>query len=525
MSTFEPPQPTTPGEDGALEQTAGTRAFRGGLWQSAAQIAPYAYSLVISIVAARILRPDQMGRQSYIAFVVVIVQFSLSGGLSNALLRYTGDLVGRGRRGALVSLAAWATPVSVIVGVVGGLGLAVAAAFGAAPAWAWIFAAIAVVAGVVGIVPGAMLIGAQQWQRYANVVLVTGGCSVVATVAILGVGGGVSGMLAVIAATAVARWLWMEMLSRRVLGSFGERREPLGPLRREVLGFSLAMTLPVALGLVVNQRSEFFFLAHFSNDKEIALYSIAFQATAALIAIPRAIGAILTPTVAGMVGTGDFDRIQRGYSRVLRLSLLFGLPLTAAGLALGPDLLRLLYGSGYAGAGTVLLVVALTIPLTPLGGASGALLVGYGRTRAPITISAIAATVDLALAWILVQRLDAVGAAVANTGASFVATGLLLGSAVRLAGGVHIGWTSVLRIVTISSVAAAAARLVLVGGNAVGMFVLAAAVFVATLALGAVALRAVPADDATFLIHVAGRRGRFARVLERISHRSLRAPV
>ena len=144
-----------------------------------------------------------------------------------------------------------------------GLGLAVAAAFGAAPAWAWIFAAIAVVAGVVGIVPGAMLIGAQQWQRYANVVLVTGGCSVVATVAILEVGGGVSGMLAVIAATAVARWLWMEMLRCRVLGSFGERREPLGPLRREVLGFSLAMTLPVALGLVVNQRSEFFFLAHF----------------------------------------------------------------------------------------------------------------------------------------------------------------------------------------------------------------------------------------------------------------------
>ena len=57
------------------------------------------------------------------------------------------------------------------------------------------------------------------------------------------------------------------------------------------------------------------------------------------------------------------------------------------------------------------------------------------------------------------------------------------------------------------------------------MFVLAAAVFVATLALGALALRAVPADDATFLIHVAGRRGRFARVLERLSHRSLRAPA
>jgi O-antigen/teichoic acid export membrane protein len=525
MNTFEPPQPTTPGEDGALEQTAGTRAFRGGLWQSAAQIAPYAYSLVISIVAARILGPDQMGRQSYIAFVVVIVQFALSGGLSNALLRFTGDLIGRGRKPLLVPLAAWATPVCVAAGVIGALGLSIAAALGASPAWAWVFAGVAVLAGAVGVVPGAVLLGAQQWRRYTNVVLVTGAGSVVATVIVLEAGGGVSGMLGVIAATAFARYLWTELLSHRYLRSLGPAREPLGSIRGEVLRFSLAMSIPMVLSLVVNQRSEFFFLEHFSNDKEIALYSIAFQATAALIAIPRAIGAILTPSVAGLVGAGDFDRIQRGFSRVLRLSLLFGLPLTAAGLALGPDLLHLLYGSRYADAGTVLLVVALTIPLSPLGGASGALLVGFGRARSPIMISAIAAAVDLALAWTLVQRLDALGAAVANTAASLVATALLLGSAVRLVGGVHIGWSSVLRVVAISAVAAAAARLVLVGGNGLGMFVLAAAVFVATLALGALALRAVPADDATFLIHVAGRRGRFARVLERLSQRSLRAPA
>jgi O-antigen/teichoic acid export membrane protein len=519
MSTLEP---TPPPDDRSLEQTVGTRAFRGGLWQSVAQIAPYAFSLVISIVAARILGPDQMGRQSYIAFVVVIVQFALSGGLSNALLRYTGDLVGRGRRGMLVSLAAWATPVCVIVGVLGGLGLVLAAALGASPAWAWIWAAIAVLAGVVGVVPGAILIGAQQWRPYSNVVLFTGAGSVAATVAILEVGGGVSGMLAVIAATAVARWLWMEVLSRRLLGSFASAHEPLGSLRKEVLAFSLAMTVPVALNLVVNQRSEFFFLEHFSSDKEIALYSIAFQATAALIAVPRAIGAILTPSVAGLVGAGDFDRIQRGFSRVLRLSLLFGLPLTAAGLALGPDLLHLLYGNRYAGAGTVLVVVALTIPLSPLGGASGALLVGYGRTRSPIAISAIAASVDLLLAWILVPRLDAIGAAVANTATSFVATALVLAAAVRVVRGVHIGWGSVIRVTAISGVAAVAARLVLVGGNGVGLFVLAAAVFVAMLALGALALRAVPEDDATFLIRVVGRRGRFARVLERLSSPSLR---
>jgi O-antigen/teichoic acid export membrane protein len=523
MNTFDPSQPTTPAEDGALEQTAGTRAFRGGLWQSAAQVAPYAYSLVISIVAARILGPDQMGRQSYIAFVVVIVQFALSGGLNNALLRYTGALIGRGREHVLVSLAAWATPVCVIVGVFGALGLVLAAMAGAAPPWAWIFAAIAVLAGVVGVVPGAVLLGAQEWRPYAQVALITGAGSVVATVVVLELGGGVSGMLGVIAVTAVARYIWTEVLSRRLLGSFGPVREPLGSLRTNLLIFSLAMTIPVALNLVVNQRSEFFFLEHFSSDEQIALYSIAFQATAALIAIPRAIGAILTPSVAGLVGAGDFDRIRRGFSRVLRLSLLFSLPLTAAGLALGPDLLQLLYGSRYAGAGDVLLVVVLTVPLAPLAGASSALLVGYGHARAPIVASAIAAAWDIGLALVLIPRLDAIGAAIANTCASFVATTLLLIAAVQAVGGVQLGWSSIFRVAGISTLAAAGARLVLLAGASVGLFLLATVVLLSLLVAGAMAVRAVPEEDASFLIRVVGRRGRFARVLERLSDRSLRA--
>ena len=48
----------------ALERTVATRAFRGGLWQGVAQIAPFAFTLVISIIAARILGPDQMGRRT-----------------------------------------------------------------------------------------------------------------------------------------------------------------------------------------------------------------------------------------------------------------------------------------------------------------------------------------------------------------------------------------------------------------------------------------------------------------------------
>ena len=106
--------------DTSLEQTVGTRAFRGGLWQATAQIAPFAFTFVISIAAARILGPDTMGRQSYIAFITVLIQTILSGGLIAAMLRFGGNLVGGGRERSLGSLAHDARPISIAASAIGG---------------------------------------------------------------------------------------------------------------------------------------------------------------------------------------------------------------------------------------------------------------------------------------------------------------------------------------------------------------------------------------------------------------------
>jgi O-antigen/teichoic acid export membrane protein len=521
MTELEQP-PLQPARE--FEPTAGTRAFRGGLWQSAAQIAPYAYTTIVSIVAARVLGPERMGRQSFIAFVVVAVQSVCVGGLGTALLRYVGELRGQGRERALPSLLAWAWHVGALVGGLGTLALLAVTAAGADPTWAWVFAAAAVLAGTLHRVPGTLLIGGERWRTHAVVMLVTGAGSVVATIVVLWLGGGISGMLGVIAATAAAMLVWTTVLSRRLLAPLRSVREPLGAVRSEVLRFTLASTVPVILYLVVLQRSEFFFLERFSSDAQIALYSIAFSATAALIAIPAAIGAVLTPSVATLVGGGEFERIRRGYSRVLRLGLLFALPVAAAGLALGPDLLRLVYGRRYAGAGDVFLIVVAALPLVPLSGASGSLLTGYGRVRALIVISSIAAVTDLALAALLVPRLDAIGAGIANTSAFSIAAVLVLCYAVRLIGGVQLGWRSVVRVAAVSAVAAGLARLVLVAGDGADIFVAAAAVEVAVLGVGAVTLRIVPAEDAAFLARTAGRHVRIARVFERLSGGALGTP-
>jgi O-antigen/teichoic acid export membrane protein len=324
-------------------------------------------------------------------------------------------------------------------------------------------------------------------------------------------------MIGITAAAAVAMVIWTTVLSRRRLREITLEREPLGPVRTELIRYSLALSVPVILNLVVVQRSELFFLEHFSSDTQIAYYSIAFSATAALTAVPAAIGSILTPSVASLLGSGEVHRIRRGYSRVLRLGLLFSLPLTAAGLALGPTLVHLVYGPKYKGVGDVLVVILLTLPLVPLAGASNALLIGYGRVRAPIIVGSIAAAVDLGLAALLVPRFDAVGAAVANSAASLTASAIVITFAVRLVGGVGIGWTSILRITFASVLAGTLARLVLVAGHDVTFFVIALAVEIAVLAVTAAALRVVPAEDATFLVQAFKGGARITRVFQRLS--------
>jgi O-antigen/teichoic acid export membrane protein len=503
----------------ATHTTFGARAFRGGLWLSGAQVAPYVYATITSIVAARVLGPERMGRQSFIAFVIVVTSTLFAGGIGTAIIRYVGELRGQGRESLLPSLVAWGWKTASGLGSVAALILVGVAAAGAQPTWAWLFAAIAACAGIVNRVPGGVLIGTQRWRSQAVVVVTTGAGAVAVTVVVLLMGGGVSGMVGVTAAAAVTMVIWTTVLTRRRRREISVEREPLGALRAEVVRFSVALSVPVVLNLVVGQRSELFFLEHFSSDAQIAYYSIAFSATAALTAIPIAVGAVMTPSVATLAGSGEFDRIRRGYSRVLRLGLLFSLPLTGAALALGPSLLRLVYGPRYDPVGDVLLVILLTIPLIPLGGASSALLIGLGRVRAPIVVGAIAAAVDLGLAAILVPRLDAIGAAIANSSASLISGALIIGFAVGQVRRVQIGWTSVLRVAAASALAAGLARLVLVAGDRLVIWIAAAAVEVVAFGAGAITLRIVSAEDAAFLVGAFKGGARMSRVFHRIARR------
>jgi O-antigen/teichoic acid export membrane protein len=502
----------------------GARTLAGGAWATLQSIAPYLFTTFVSIVAARVLGPSDMGRQSYISFIVLATITLCSAGFPVALPRFVAELIGAGREGVLRSLNSWAWRVETVAAVIAFALLAIAAAAGAEPRAAWLFGAIAAAASVLHKVPGTMLSGAQRWRLNSAVMIAVGLAGTVATVIALLLGGGITGIFAVLAVTNVLMVLGAWILWRRLLGRVQAPREPVGELGHEILRFALAASVPVLMSFLIFQRSEFFFLNRYSTNEQIAIYSIAFSVYAAALALPAAMSGTFAPAVATLVGASAHDRIRSGYGRGLRLLLLVSVPLTAGGLVFGPPLLRILYGSDYAGAGEILLVLLAPLPLVPLGGLSSGLLYGYRQVRLPVVVGLAAGLIDLGLAALLVPYFDAMGAALANVSAQLVAAVGAIVYCVRLVGGVDLALGKLVRLVVASAAAAGAAQLVLEVSSGPLSFLLGLALGTVVLAALAVGLRVLSREDADWIAGaVAGRSGarRITAVCRRLSGQSL----
>jgi len=488
----------------AAATTSGATVFRGGIWNVASRIIPQVYVLIVSVAAARFLGPDGLGRQSFIGFVQVSVTMLLSSGLAISLMRYVGEAIGRRGGDAVRGLIVWAWRLQAAGALAGGGAVAAIGIVGADPRGAWLLAGVACGIAIVHTVPSALLIGTQLWRQASIVGIVTGAGAAAATIAVLAVGGGITGMFAVQAVVSAVNLAWTTRIARGALATLGPAVAADLQLRRRVVRFALFETVDILVVLVVWRRSEFFFLDRFSTDAEIALYSISFSALMLLALVPDSIGTVITPALSTWLGAGITDRIRLAFGRTVRLVALLAMPITAATLALGPEALRLVFGEDYEGTGPVLVILVSLFPLYALSTIGSAVVLAFGKIRVPIAVGLVAAVVNIGLDITLIPRYDAVGAALANSGAQLVAGLPVIVYAVRLTGAIR--WEAGRLLVGAFASAcgglAAWGVLVAIGGGAGVVLGLLAGC--GAFGVCARVLRILPADDASWLDDRAG---------------------
>lgn len=493
------------GQPSAAERTTSASVLRGGAWNATAYLVPQAYVLVLSVVAARFLGPDGMGRQSFIAFVSLSATMLFTGGMPFALSRFIGEALGAGQAGALRGLLRWVLPIEAIGATLAVAGLVAIGLLGADPAAAWVLAGGVSGISILQTIPAAVLTGTQGWRVASSIGLVTGGATTVGTIAVLAAGGGIVGMFAVELAGVAVGFAATSVAARRAL----RRTVPLAPpspeLRRRVARFAAVATVNVAVSFVVWRRSEFLFLERYASDAQIAIYSIAFGAATALVRLAEAVGTVVMPAVATLLGARQRDRIRTGYGRSFRLVLLAALPLSAAAVVLGPRTLALVYGSEYSESGSVLVVLAATFPVISLVSLSRALLSGLGRQAVQLAVTAGAAALNIALSLLLIPDRGALGAAWAN-GIAQLAGGLPLVAYSVWLMRPELAPRALLRAAAAAAAGGAAAAYAIdlaAGAAGLGLGLAAGALVWGALALG---LRILPAQDGAWLATIVGSR-------------------
>jgi O-antigen/teichoic acid export membrane protein len=485
---------------GAAAATTGSSVLRGSFWNVSSSILPQLFVLVMSIVAARFLGPEDMGRQSFIAFIALSATSLFGGGIAATLMRFVGEMLGAGRPTVARDLAGWGWGLATIWAVIGTAVMVGTGVLGATPEAAWILAGIGCGLGILQSIPNAVLVGAQEWRRASLVGLVTGTVGVPLVIGVLAAGGGIVGMFAVDVGVILANLIWSGALSRGALRRMASRAEKDPAVRHTANVYARWALLSVLLSTIVFKRSEFFFLNHYASDRDIAIYSISFAAVYAITTLTESLVQTLLPAFATLFGGGHRERIESGFDRAQRLVMMTSLPLTAATVALGPEALALIYGRQYSETGQIVQILAIGIPLLALMNLAHAFMIGLGKVKTVLTVDGTAAVVNLTLAFILIPRFHDVGAALANLIGQCLVAVIVTAYALRSMRNV----TLALRTILSTAASAAAGGLLAylavsslggVAGVLVGLVVGA----IAFLAVGGM-LKIVRRDDASWLI-------------------------
>jgi O-antigen/teichoic acid export membrane protein len=503
MSSPEDPAAQPVSLSTAAVPTTAASVARGGIWEIASSVIPQMYVVVSSIFVARYLGPAGVGRIALIAFVVFTTGTFLSLGMPLALLRYIAELVGARKLAEARGLYQWAWRVEGIAAAVAFAILVVIAALGATPRAAWALGGLMAAGIVMNSVQSSFLRGLLRWREARIAGLVSGLVSVFAKVAILVAGGGITALFVVDAVITLANVVATQIFTRGVARQMPPPAVKGLPIR-PVLRFAGISSVTIFVQLIVYQRTEVFFLAHYATDAEIAIYTIPLSVVTALMLLPRAIGSALAPAIATLWGAGEIERIRSGFSRAIRISLVITIVLTAFAVTLMPRAIHLVYGPGFGRAGPIVVILVAMLPFVPLGLLSSSLLQGVGRQIVLMVMNVIAAVVDIGLDFALIPRYGAVGAAIANAAAQLLSSIPVALHAARVLGGITLHVGAMARAVLATAVAASCTAIVVHAVAGVAGLALGLVAFALACLLAGLVLRPIAAEDATWIDHVAG---------------------
>ena len=368
-------------------------------------------ALAAVVLVTRHLSPDEFGRYSSVAAVVLFCGFLADFGTSPAITR----LVSRSPQDA-DGLLSGTLLASLLLGLL---------AYAGALVFAWLFysgAAVVDVAIGAMAVPaasmGSSLLGALDGKGMTTrraVVTALQGVLVAAGMVPVFFGAGVR---APIVALAAAPWCGLALAGGMARRAGVWRMRLFLDVSRTKALLRLALPFAVSGGLTaLTVRFDVILLSVVGSRAETASYDLAVRLVEASTYIATALLGPLLFIFTRRIGAGDTEGAGRVYREAVRLVYLLGIPVSVTLAVLAGPLVRVVFGAGFRSVETPLALLGVGLWLSFVMCVQGALVMAGRALGLGIAVGGVIAAVTVVLDLLLVPGLGPRGAALATLAA------------------------------------------------------------------------------------------------------------
>ena len=322
-------------------------------WNATAVLVGSLSRLLAGVVIARLLGPDQNGQFAFLLWLTESLVLVFSVGLPGTLNRFLALKMGQGEE----LVARRLMRVSLRAGLVMSLFAAIAAyvlalhfmSVGTATTTMAITLALLVAAQLWSGLAQAILTGLQYFRAYARVVVVSS--LVLVTGQIFGaMGWGLQGAIyGALASYAVGAALFLLAVAQtRFLNKSLTASE--SSVGSSFAAYARDAWLAGLISAVVWGRAELFFLDRLSTGLELGYFAAGLVFSNVVVQAVNLISGALLPHLSYLVGEEQTARLNNEYRRMTVFIALMTFPFALGGVALMPEIIKLVFGAAYADA-------------------------------------------------------------------------------------------------------------------------------------------------------------------------------
>ncbi|WP_282150314.1 oligosaccharide flippase family protein [Vibrio diabolicus] len=380
------------------------------------QIFASSLSMLMGIVLARLLGPEEFGRYSFILSLIAIAVIPTIAGMPQLIIREVANAQLDKRWGELKGILRWAIGYIVSISIVVILGLICAIEL------KWITSDIGNLLWVgLLLVPIRGLLSRQNalLNGLRHPVLAQLPQSVLISILALSIVGFlylsgkrldayillqvqvISGLISLV----ISIYFIFLKTPKEVLCSSAEYK--VKQWHKTLLPFSL-LTI---IGTMNNELASIF-LGFYGMESSIAYFKVAMQGVAILALGQTAVNAISAPNIARQYKAGDMNGVQNTISQSVQLSALFSIPICLVLIFFGERIIDVLFGSDYSQASGLLTILCLGYIVNVLSGSVGLILQMTGNEKRSLLALIFSFILGLVLLIILIPKYQEYGAAI-----------------------------------------------------------------------------------------------------------------